>query len=485
MTMTSDEIGVIVAVDGSPASHAAIRWAARAAATRKVPLTAFHALVTPAGAWPSGPYRDTLRERLEAEGRNTVVRATRAAEDAMVPHGRVPIARLLVHSKPAAALIEMSAKAEMIVVGSGRGSPAQGALGSVSSAVAHYANCPVAIIPEADLPDPKHAPVLVGVDGSPISDRATAIAFDEASYRGVELVALQALSDLSDHAERELPESDWAELEAEAERLLTDSLAGWQERYPGVPVTRVVVRDRPARQLIARSESAQLVVVGSGMLVGSVSNAILRGARIPVVIARPSSSMLVDFISSHGQPGVDDSLAAAKAKSALLQRLEGLPEDEQHAVLLDLVRANIVAVLKRIDPDAIDPGQAVQELVGFDSLAAVEMGNLLKSATGLALQPTVMFDYPKPAELAGHIHRELLGVPGEAAPAALPGDAEIQRVVGSIPVKRLRQAGVLELLLTLANESEANGKSGQPTEKSIAEMDLDDLVNTVLSNDDE
>jgi mycoketide-CoA synthase len=127
----------------------------------------------------------------------------------------------------------------------------------------------------------------------------------------------------------------------------------------------------------------------------------------------------------------------------------------------------------------------VQELVGFDSLAAVEMGNLLKSATGLALQPTVMFDYPKPAELAGHIHRELLGVSGPATPAAVPADAEIQRVVGSIPVKRLRQAGVLELLLTLANESDGNGQNGQHTEKSIADMDLDDLVNTVLLNDDE
>ena len=123
MTMTDHEIGVIVAVDGSPASHAAVRWAARTAAVRKVPLTAFHAVVTPAPTWP-GPYRDTLRERLEAEGRNAVVRATRTAEDVMVPHGRVPIARLLVHSNPAAALIEMSAKAKMIVVGSsGRGSP--------------------------------------------------------------------------------------------------------------------------------------------------------------------------------------------------------------------------------------------------------------------------------------------------------------------------------------------------------------------------
>ena len=477
--MTNHELGVVVGVDGSPASHAAVRWAARAAALGKVPLTLVHAVVAPAASWPSGPYRDSLGERLEAEGKNAAVRATRIAEDAMVPHGRAPIAKQLVYSNPAPALIDMSDRAEMIVVGgSGRGLVAPALLGSVSSAVARHANCPVAIIRNEDLPDPKHAPVLVGVDGSPISDRATAIAFDEASRRGVNLVALQALSEV---VERELPESDWAEIEAEAKRRLAESLAGWQERYPDVTVNSVIVRDRPARQLLAKSEAAQLVVVGSGMLAGSVCNTVLHCARIPVIVARPpyERSMLVDLISSQSQPVVEDSLAAAKAKSALLQRLDGLPEDEQLAVVLDLVRANIVAVLKRIGPEAIDPDQAVQELVGFDSLAAVEMGNLLKSATGLALQPTVMFDYPKPAELAGHIHRELLGI----SPAAEPVDAEIQRVVGSIPVKRLRQAGVLDLLLTLANEPEGNGH--EPTEKSIADMDLDDLVNTVLLNDDE
>ncbi|MGO9524401.1 MAG: polyketide synthetase, partial [Mycobacterium sp.] len=63
-----------------------------------------------------------------------------------------------------------------------------------------------------------------------------------------------------------------------------------------------------------------------------------------------------------------------------------------------------------------------------------------------------------------------------------------QRVVGSIPVKRLRQAGVLELLLALANEADGNGQAAVPavtTEKDIADMDLDDLLNAALMNDDE
>ena len=165
--------------------------------------------------------------------------------------------------------------------------------------------------------------------------------------------------------------------------------------------------------------------------------------------------MFVDLINAPTRRQVDDSLAAEKSKSALLQRLEGLPEDEQHAMLLDLVRSHIATVLGSASPESIDPDQAFQEL-GFDSLTAVEMRNRLKSATGLPLSPTLIFDYPNSAALAGHIHRELVGMSEPAAPAAVPGEAEIQRVVGSIPVKRLRQAGVLELLLELANESDGS-----------------------------
>ena len=196
--------------------------------------------------------------------------------------------------------------------------------------------------------------------------------------------------------------------------------------------------------------------------------------------------MFVDLINAPTRRQVDDSLAAAKSKSALLQRLEGLPEDEQYAVLLDLVRSNIATVLGNSSPDSIDPERAFQEL-GFDSLTAVEMRNRLKSATGLALSPTLIFDYPNCAALAGYMHQELVGTSEQSAPAAAPGEADIQRVVGSIPVKRLRQAGVLELLLALATEdgTAQAGAGGVSTEKDIADMDLEALVNAALMDDDD
>ena len=103
--------------------------------------------------------------------------AVKIAEDAMPVDRKVTINRELVYSTPALALINMSDEAEMIVVGSsGRGLLARGAPGSVSSTVVRHANCPVAVIRDEDqlISDPQHAPVLVGIDGSPASELATA-----------------------------------------------------------------------------------------------------------------------------------------------------------------------------------------------------------------------------------------------------------------------------------------------------------------------
>ncbi|MGH3635487.1 MAG: SDR family NAD(P)-dependent oxidoreductase, partial [Mycobacterium sp.] len=122
--------------------------------------------------------------------------------------------------------------------------------------------------------------------------------------------------------------------------------------------------------------------------------------------------MFTDLIAAPTRRRVDESLAASKSKSALAQRLQGLSDDEQHTLLLDMVRSHIATVLGNTAPDAIDADKAFQEL-GFDSLTAVEMRNRLKTASGLALSPTLIFDYPTPNGLAGYMRTELAGVPQE------------------------------------------------------------------------
>jgi nucleotide-binding universal stress UspA family protein len=295
MSSPVPQFGIVVAVDGSPASNAAVVWAARAAALHSIPLTVFHAVVTPTATWPPVPYPESIALKLEDDGRKEIAYAIKIAQDAMPAGRKVTIKKEMVYSTPALALIKMSDEAEMIVVGSsGRGLLARGILGSVSSTVVRHAACPVAVIRDEDLPDPQHGPILVGIDGSPASELATAIAFDQASRRGVDLIALHAWSDV---AVLELPALDWAAVQAEAERRLAEILAGWQERYPDVTVRRLLVRDLPAQQLIQQSKAtqAQLVVVGShgrggltGLILGSVSNTVLHSVRTPVIVARPA-----------------------------------------------------------------------------------------------------------------------------------------------------------------------------------------------------
>ncbi|GAB1813396.1 universal stress protein [Mycobacterium sp. MUNTM1] len=294
MSAPVKELGIVVAADGSPASTVAAGWAAREASMRNIPLTVVHAVSTPTATYPPVPYPESLVTNLEDEGKKAIMHATKVAEDAMPVDRAVPIGRKLVYSPPVPTLLKMSDAAEMIVMGSsGRGLLARGLLGSVSSAVVRHANCPVAVVRDGELPDQRNGYVLLGTDGSPASELATEIAFDEASRRGVDLVAIHAWSDA---AVVEVFDVDWPAVEGEAQRSLAESLAGWQERYPDVSVHRFVARDRAARHLIDNADAAQLVVVGSHgrgglsrMLLGSVSNAVLHSVRVPVIVARPPS----------------------------------------------------------------------------------------------------------------------------------------------------------------------------------------------------
>ena len=120
-----------------------------------------------------------------------------------------------------------------LVVGS-RGLDAFGRhmLGSVSSGLLHHAHCPVAIIhdPHAAQREIRDdAPVLVGIDGSPASEAATVLAFDEASRRRVPLVALHAWSDVGVFP---ILGMDWRVYRDEGDEVLGERLAGWREITP-------------------------------------------------------------------------------------------------------------------------------------------------------------------------------------------------------------------------------------------------------------
>ncbi len=284
--------GIAVAVDGSAESDAAVRWAAREALLREANVTLVHVVAPVVVTWPVGYLRASYAEWQEENAQHVVEQAQKIFQ-AEVGNETLPAVKAQVlHDYAAPGLVAASRDAEMIVAGSrSLGAISGTLLGSVSRTLLHHARCPVAII-HANEADAQHstAPVVVGIDGSPASEAATALAFDEASRRHVDLVALHAWSDVGITPVMGM---DWHGYEALGHEVLAERLAGWQEQYPDVQIQRRIVCDRPARWLVDESEDSQLVVVGShgrggfaGMLLGSVSTAVAEAAKCPVLVVR-------------------------------------------------------------------------------------------------------------------------------------------------------------------------------------------------------
>ncbi|QLL05664.1 universal stress protein [Mycobacterium vicinigordonae] len=282
--------GLVVGVDGSAPSNAAVAWAAREASLRNVPLRLVHMFKSYVATFPQIPMAGGAAIWQEDDGRLILEDAVKLAKESAA--SPIEITHAVKVSPPVPTLVELSDDADLVVVGSnGRGLVGRVLLGSVSSGVLRSARCPVAVVRDDAPAVGQDAPVVVGIDGSEASELATAIAFDEASRHGVDLKAVHAWSDAE---VLDFTGIDWDALQTEAEQILAERLAGWQERYPDVTVHRIVVRDRPARELIEQAKSAQLLVVGShgrgaiGKLLGSVSNAVVHSVHTPIIVARPS-----------------------------------------------------------------------------------------------------------------------------------------------------------------------------------------------------
>lgn len=283
---------LVVAVDGSAASYAAVSWATHQAAVHRLPVRLV-CVVSPTLINSTEAPNDTITQGQEVTARQALNRAHRIVDE-RTGEAQVTVRVELRYTGVLETLVDASRNAQMIVVGArGLGEFGWHMLGSVSSGLLHHARCPVAVIHAPDSARREigdDAPILLGIDGSQAAEAATALAFDEASRRRVPLVALHAWSDVGVFP---ILGMDWHTYRDKADEVLGERLAGWQEMYPDVQVHRRLVCDVPARWLIDESEGAQLVVLGSrgrggfdGLHLGSVGSAAAQSVRVPVIMVR-------------------------------------------------------------------------------------------------------------------------------------------------------------------------------------------------------
>ncbi|WP_084480344.1 universal stress protein [Nocardia grenadensis] len=277
---------ITTAVDGSASSFRAAAWAGLEASLcgRGVHLIVSCAL--PPRSAPSPEVDEPEAEWLRADAEwvlDEAVRITRATTGGVT----VAVTTEVTFDAIASVLLERSPWIPLLVVGRrGRGGISRTVIGSLSSAVAAHADCPVAVVSGQSGTDPvsRSRPVAVGVDGSAHSVAALDTAFAEAARRDVGLVAVHCWSDTSGIR---LPGRSGPP----DQTLLDEQLAAHSDRYPAVPVHRIVRTDAPARSLVGESEWAQLLVVGrhgrggaAGTVLGAVTVALLYAAECPLLI---------------------------------------------------------------------------------------------------------------------------------------------------------------------------------------------------------
>ncbi|MGL6235625.1 MAG: universal stress protein [Segniliparus sp.] len=290
----SNSPSVVVGFDGSESSAQAARWAAQIALRENIPCVLLHAVSMPHFGAAGVLFDGDFVWAIEEEGKQLV---EEFGEQLAAECPGLPLEVEVRTGSPVGALVDASERARMVVLGSTGKTAFTGMLvGSTAVAVAHRARCPVAVVRgHAEPSQSPGGPVVVGVDGSKASDLAVAVAFEEASWRGAELLAVHAwMESLSDsggvYAYPLL--IDWESIEVKERVLLSEQLAGWREKYPDVQVRTEITRDRPNHALLERAASAQMLVVGSrghselvATVLGSTAQAMIYHAPCPVVIA--------------------------------------------------------------------------------------------------------------------------------------------------------------------------------------------------------
>ncbi|MFJ4715857.1 universal stress protein [Streptomyces sp. NPDC088785] len=290
-TPESQNLPVVVAVDGSDDSRAALEWALaeatrRGAGVRVVHVRQYAPVLQPAVlvAGPEEPADDPVVDevRKELAGRP----------------GLPAVEYVCLEGVPAAVLPALGGEAQLLVLGSrGRGGFASLLLGSNGVAVARDAACPVVVVRAQEATARR---VVVGLQPDDPDGTTLAFALDHAARVGapVRVVAAYAWPVLAwtAYGDFALTGQEQEAVEKETLALARRALAPLLESHPEVEVEVLVTPGDAAGRLVESSEDAALVVVGRhrrrltrpAPMLGSVTHAVLLHAESPVAVVPPA-----------------------------------------------------------------------------------------------------------------------------------------------------------------------------------------------------
>ena len=277
--------GIVVGYDRSPGARAAVAWALDEAARTGTPVEFLFAYQWPtwspsttplsAAIWPGGDTDHAIKNML-----HDVVTAARHT------HPGVPTTVSTVSTGAARPLIDRSAQARLIVLGSREHSPVAGLIGSVTAAVTTHAHCPVIVVHDTPAAT---APIIAGIDDSPSAATTLAFAADQATARGVPLRVIRVWPPTSGIRADSRPAT--RTVPARERQPFDDLVASFRDKYPHIDISAEAVIDHPTTALTQAGSSAQLLVVGNhghgtvrGILLGSISQHLLRHCACAVAV---------------------------------------------------------------------------------------------------------------------------------------------------------------------------------------------------------
>ena len=291
---------IVVGIDGSPSSDQAFAWAVEQADLEHRPLTIVHSeermSFVGAGfmAPPSGvDYAQLLAESRAAAKALLATSAARAHD----LHPQLEVHQVLSHDDPRSTLLDLAQAAAMIVVGSrGRGPVASLLLGSVSVSVSKHATCPVVVHRPGTRTATPGLGILVGVDGTEVSQQAIEFAYRMASWRALPLTVLHCYWDSTLVAP--LRKGVLTPDDSSEQALVAETLAGMQEKFPEVQVQTRLTRGFADQHLINASHNYDLLVIGhqplprlDDVVHQSVAPTVVEHAHGPVAVVSATASI--------------------------------------------------------------------------------------------------------------------------------------------------------------------------------------------------